>query len=133
GYLLEYPWPGNVRELESVSLRLALEFSGQTVGVEDLLQAMGGGGTGGMPPTEAKQEGPNSTTDFLRGFQDRASTDLGLASGITLDYDHLVQRYSRDILKEALERSAGNRSRAAALLGISRGRFNYQWKQLFGA
>lgn len=127
--LLEYSWPGNVRELESVSLRLALEYSGQTVRQKDLMATILGTPVASSRPESQPEEG-EMVGAFLQGFQNRASSDLGLASGITLDYDHLIQRYSRDILKEALERSEGNRSRAAALLGISRGRFNYQWKQL---
>lgn len=120
---LNYAWPGNVRQLESLALRLSLEYPSQKPDLNQFLHA--------LDPSRADQHATQSVANANTVYHEQALSDLGLASGITLDFDHLVQNYSRHILKEALERSDGNRTRAASLLGISRGRFNYQWKQLF--
>tara|TARA_B100001939_G_scaffold348139_1_gene373085 strand:- start:948 stop:2912 length:1965 start_codon:yes stop_codon:yes gene_type:complete len=134
---IQYSWPGNVRELESLALRLSLEYPGQSPGLKQFYQALD---PSYLSQTDSRSpiapDAARSEDDSLQSqnwkVQEKALSDLGLASGISLDFDHLVQNYSKQILQEALERSEGNRTRAAQHLGISRGRFNYQWKLLFG-
>ena len=124
---LAHFWPGNVRELESLALRLSLEYPGQAPDLQQFHLVLN--------PARRESDSSMQSQDALTSaylINEKALSDLGLASGITMDFDHLVQNYSKQILKEALERSEGNRTRAAQQLGISRGRFNYQWKLLFG-
>lgn len=103
-------WPGNVRELENLSARIALEYPGRAVPASVLLSEEGG-------------------RDDVQAERD-AQKSLGLASGVTLDFEGMMNAYARRLLIEALQRCGGNRSRAAEMLGISRGRLNYQIRQL---
>ncbi|KAB2932934.1 MAG: sigma-54-dependent Fis family transcriptional regulator [Leptonema illini] len=111
-----YDWPGNVRELENLSARIALEYPGRAVAAS-VLMSDGTGSVGvGME-------------DDLQAERD-AQESLGLASGVTLDFEGMMNAYAKRLLAEAIQRSRGNRSRAAEMLGISRGRLNYQIRQL---
>jgi DNA-binding NtrC family response regulator len=92
--LVDYPWPGNVRELEHEMRRLvSLCTDGQPVD-EGLLSAV---------------------------VRHPATADVsaaGAESSLRLE-DH-VAGLERRLILQALERARGNRTRAAALLGISR-------------
>ena len=112
----QYDWPGNVRELENLSARIALEYPGRDAPVNVL---------GAMNPSQ-KSEDSNDQGRVRRA----AEESLGLASGVTLDFESMMNDYAKRLLHEAIERSNGNRSRAAEMLGISRGRLNYQIRQL---
>jgi transcriptional regulator with GAF, ATPase, and Fis domain/tetratricopeptide (TPR) repeat protein len=90
--LCAYAWPGNVRELENEIAR-AGAFAGDTITVADLsthIQA-------GQDPVEAIRNEPDS---------------LRLRSR--------VERLERQLVREAMNRSQGNQTRASALLGLSR-------------
>ncbi len=88
--LVGYRWPGNVRELENEILRSAA-LGGELITVEDLSPQVAAG------DPEAAFDSPD---------------DLGLKKR--------VERLERTLLREALERSGGNQTQAARLLGLSR-------------
>jgi two-component system response regulator AtoC len=88
--LVEYPWPGNVRELENVVERAMVLTDGTQLGVEQL-------------PTLAA---PIARSD--------AST-----SPLDLSVKRRTEELERALIKEALERTRGNRTRAAKLLDLS--------------
>jgi DNA-binding NtrC family response regulator len=90
--LCAYAWPGNVRELENECAR-ASAFSGASVGVEDLSPHV----QSGQDPIEAIR----NDSDSLRLRQ-------------------RVERLERQLIREAMGRSAGNQTKASALLGLSR-------------
>jgi two-component system response regulator PilR (NtrC family) len=93
--LVKYSWPGNVRELENVLERAVALETTPAVLIERL------------PETVLGQE-----------------TDDGeLPPGFSLDR-HL-QEIERKLLQSALQRSQGDRARAAALLGVSPRSFRY--------
>jgi len=98
--LTRYAWPGNVRELRNVCERLVILLSGCEIGPDNL-------------PAE------------IRGPQ--APQDEGLftlpESGIRLD------ALEADLIRQALAKTAGNRSRAARLLGLSRDTLLYRVKK----
>lgn len=90
--LAAYSWPGNVRELENEIAR-AGAFAGEAVTVADLsphIQA-------GQDPVEAVRNEPDS-----------------------LRLRQRVERMERQLIREAMNRSQGNQTRAAGLLGLSR-------------
>jgi transcriptional regulator with PAS, ATPase and Fis domain len=90
-----YHWPGNVRELINVVERaVALTPSG---GVADFVQF---------------REGPSSSSKL------RATRPQDGSGGKSLR--ELVEAYERSVLEEALVRTAGNKSRAARELGLTR-------------
>ena len=92
--LEEYTWPGNVRELENaIEHGLALSADGE-IDLESL-------------PLSVQRTGQaESLRDEWR--QGR------------LDFDQVVARFETEILREALERSEWNQTRAADSLGITR-------------
>jgi DNA-binding NtrC family response regulator len=100
--LLEaYHWPGNVRELRNAIERAVLLTEGETVGPTDL-------------PLEIRNgSGPRDAAEASAGFRLPAG-------GVRLD------ELERDLLRQALERARGNRTRAGRLLGINRDGIRYR-------
>jgi two-component system response regulator AtoC len=88
--LVEYPWPGNVRELENVVERAMVLTDGTQLDVDQL-------------PTLAVPS---------------ARTDNG-ASPLDLSVKRRTEELERALIKEALDRTRGNRTRAAKLLDLS--------------
>jgi DNA-binding NtrC family response regulator len=91
-----YAWPGNVRELRNVIERAILLAPGDRIGASSLpfvSAASGASPVGGPAPARAP-----------------ASDDL--------DLKRCLKRAERDTLVAALERAAGVRRQAAALLGV---------------
>jgi transcriptional regulator with PAS, ATPase and Fis domain len=99
---LEYEWPGNVRELENVVKNLCLmteqvEIDAHLLG--SLLRPEGQGGGGKAAPLA---EGVDPERVDYAGLQE------------------LLAELERDYLRRTLEKSAGNKSRAAQALGLTR-------------
>ena len=92
--LLRHSWPGNVRELENVIERAVALETTDTVMPERL-----------PDPVAAD------------GQADDRSAGPPLAAGFSLD-EHL-NRIERELVAEALEKTAGDRGEACALLGIT--------------
>lgn len=118
-YLSEYGWPGNIRELSSV-LRVALQtITGDQLEVSDLHRILKrspagapvlvgvGSGTDAEPlpvVTSSASVKENSAVDL--------SSDLGLKDDLA--------RVDKLKVEKTLERTKGNVSKAAAILGVSR-------------
>ena len=92
--LAEYSWPGNVRELENELRRLAV-IAGEQVRLADL-----------------------SARLFERA--ERAQSDAQAFGEVAGDLRTRVAEFEHRSILAALERHAGNKSRAAAELGLSR-------------
>jgi two-component system, NtrC family, response regulator AtoC len=88
--LVEYPWPGNVRELENVVERAMVLTDGPQLAMEQL-------------PTLSA---PMTRSD-------------GATSPLDLSVKRRTEELERALIKEALERTRGNRTRAAKLLDLS--------------
>ena len=103
-YLKQYHWPGNVRELAS-TLRVAFQtMPTDTLEVADLHQILGRNSVSTTVRT-APQAAANST-------REDAPSD-----GTTSDAESMSDR---ERIEKALEKTAGNVSKAAAILSISR-------------
>jgi len=91
-------WPGNVRELENVLERALVLSAGELLDEGDLpvLESPRAGGGGGESPFRLPEE------------------------GISLD------ALEKDLLGQAMERTAGNKSAAARLLGLTRRTLGYR-------
>jgi transcriptional regulator with PAS, ATPase and Fis domain len=100
--LTAYGWPGNVRQLESVIERTLLLSEGDVIEPEDLPAAVRAGI--GAP----------------RGPMDLEIPDEGI------DLDAL----ERGLILKALDKAAGNVSRAARLLGLSRRTLQYRMEKI---
>ncbi|WP_027134280.1 sigma-54-dependent transcriptional regulator [Geminicoccus roseus] len=97
-------WPGNVRELDNCLHRAVLLASGPEIGVEAiLLQADGSAGqAAGPPPLPGLAAGAAGETPAVPALVGRT-----------------VAEVERGLIIETLQRSSGNRTRAAVTLGIS--------------
>jgi two-component system, NtrC family, response regulator AtoC len=99
--LLSYAWPGNVRELRNVIERASLLSDGRPIGPEHL-------------PFGKRR---SSESGFRPAARPRESTSGPDTPRFELSGRELEER---ETIKRALATVAGNQSRAAALLGVSR-------------
>ncbi len=95
-----YAWPGNVRQLRNAIERAVLLSDQEWLDVGDLPPEVRGGAGSGRAPARGAYELP--------------------AQGVTLD------DMEREFVRQALERTKGNRSRAARLLGMNRDQIRYR-------
>ncbi len=105
--ILEHAWPGNVRELVNSVQRAAMLCEGPAIEPLDL------GLTGPIPTPvlSAGQPGPAATTELVFDFQ----------NGI-----HTADEVEKALLKQALEQTKGNVSKAAKLIGMQRSSLRYR-------
>jgi DNA-binding NtrC family response regulator len=97
--LTQYPWPGNVRELRNVCERLCIFLAGRVIEETNL-------------PYEILHQASSEKPVFaLPEF------------GIQLD------ELETDLIRQALSRTQGNRTRSARLLGISRDTLLYRMQK----
>ncbi len=92
-------WPGNVRELRNLCERLAILLAGQTIKMTNL-------------PSNA----PITSAAKHSGFQ-------------LPEEGFNLEAMEVDMIQQALQKTAGNRSRAARLLGLSRDTLLYRMKK----
>ena len=103
--LMGYPWPGNVRELEAIIERALLLGEGDTLETEDLPSVVCAGAA-----------------------QVQGAFGLEIPeSGIDLE------AVERSLILKAIQKAAGNVSRAARLLGLSRRTLQYRLDKIQGA
>ncbi len=96
--LLDYDWPGNVRELENVLERALALAEGPSIGVDDL-------------PENVRVPGPS----------------LGLEDGdASLSVKVRTAELERHLIQVALDRTGGNKTRAAELLELSTRALRYK-------
>jgi DNA-binding NtrC family response regulator len=92
----QYPWPGNVRELENMIERLCI----------------------------LKGEGKLSRADLppkILGHSDQiTSSGTGLLPEDGTDFYKVVEQFENSLISQALERTNGNKNRAANMLSLNR-------------
>jgi len=99
--LLRYSWPGNVRELENLLERMVVLAEGEEIGPEYLPAKLL------EPAAEALASGPAGV----------AAPELPPQG---LDLKATLEQMEQALIGQALRRSGGVKSRAAALLGLGR-------------
>jgi DNA-binding NtrC family response regulator len=104
--LKSYAWPGNVRELRNVVERAMLFAQGRELAAEDLMLDPGYRPRGPVVSAPATARGSDP---FVLP-----------AEGIRLD------ELEDQLVRQAMERAGGNKSRAAKILGISRDQIRYR-------
>ncbi|HET7113539.1 MAG TPA: sigma 54-interacting transcriptional regulator, partial [Pyrinomonadaceae bacterium] len=105
----KYNWPGNVRELRNVIERALILEDTDEITTEYLPGGLLAAPRIATPGTDDQ----SATTRFLLPHE-----------GISLDEAEL------SFVRQAIERSGGNQTRAAELLGISRDQLRYRLKKL---
>ena len=108
--LCSYSWPGNVRELEHCLHRALIFSRGFPLQRDDLLRALDS--KSGSAAASCRQSGDEMLREFLRGY-------LEMNAGPGCE-PKLMEAIEKALLMEALQRSQGNKSKAAELLGIPR-------------
>jgi DNA-binding NtrC family response regulator len=104
-----YPWPGNVRELRNVIERAMILEDGDAITTKYLPRGLAGD--------------QRVSTDTR--MDSRAIDPMRLpASGVSLEDVEM------SLVRQALERSNGNQTKAAELLNISRDQLRYRMKKL---
>ena len=101
--LNSYPWPGNVRELKNFCERMLILFAGRLIEPTNL-------------PQEYQQQTPASTVPLSAGFE---LPDQGIR----------MEELEVSLIEQALSKTAGNRSRAARMLGLTRDTLLYRMKK----
>lgn len=102
--LTAYHWPGNVRELENAIERSLIYVRGDTIEAGDIHLDY-------APRKGAAPANNGAAGDFL-------------PEGVTLE------EHERQLIREALKRSGGNKSQAARLLGLTRNALRYRLAQM---
>jgi len=106
-----YNWPGNVRELRNVIERALILEDDDVISTEYL--------PGGLTGQFARRDGTGT------GQSEDVTEQFSLPpEGISLDEAEM------SFVRQAIERSGGNQTRAAELLGISRDQLRYRLKKL---
>ena len=100
------PWRGNVRELENTIHRAVLLATGDVIDVDAIE----------LPAAEAETDAPTRTPAALGGSGSSAVSSAAATKGLV---GRTVADVERDLILETLTHCLGNRTHAAALLGIS--------------
>ena len=109
----KYDWPGNVREMENLVERLVALSEGTIITAEDL-------------PVHIRQ---NSGPKPVAAQSDDGSYHESVMNG-KLSLEEAESEFNREIILNALEKSAYVQSRAAKMLGITRRILKYKMDKL---
>jgi DNA-binding NtrC family response regulator len=93
-FIMQHPWPGNVRELQNTLRRAAIWSAGDTIGIEDVREAV-------LPVGVVEAE------RFL---------NRPLGGGFNLP--KLMEQLAQHYLVRAVDEAHGNKTRAAELVGL---------------
>jgi DNA-binding NtrC family response regulator len=107
--LMHHAWPGNVRELEHTLRRVVIFTRGYPIQADDVTRALGSSNESSEAPLLSVE---GLVRDLVRRHLD-TNSDPG-------SHEQLIDSVDRMLLVEALNRSGGNQTRAAKLLGLAR-------------
>jgi two-component system response regulator AtoC len=105
-----YEWPGNVRELRNVIERAMILEDGDEISAKYLPRALS---DDGQPQLASATDGSVQSSHFRLPPKGVALEDVEMS-----------------LVRQAIERSDGNQTKAAELLGISRDQLRYRLKKL---
>jgi len=117
--LLSYDWPGNVRELQNMIERgVILAPQGGRIEIEHLFSALG--------EPRGRELAINRNGDLAPGAPESAEALCEAVLNSTLNLDQVEAM----LLQRAVEKSRGNLSSAARMLGITRPQLAYRLKRV---
>ena len=106
--LLEYQWPGNVRQLKNCIERGVVLADGQEITVKAL---------------------PSEIVDKYKKEKEN-KPESNVSSLFTLEFQEAKREFERRYIKQCLERTSGNITQAAVLLGMHRQSLQHKLKEL---
>ena len=113
-----YSWPGNVRELRNVIERALILEDEEIITLEYL-------------PRDLAAQGGRAASASSHTSRADAGAHVADAQGFSLPATGLsLEELETSLVRQAIERSGGNQTRAAELLGISRDQLRYRLKKL---
>lgn len=120
--LSNYEWPGNIRELENVVERAVIlaDING-VISMESMFPESA------LRPSEAKVLDPSGRLQnqiFPEGIDADGLVESLLSTGFDLE------KFEEAMLTSALQKTQGNISKAARLVGLSRPAFDYRLKKM---
>lgn len=115
--MLSYPWPGNVRELSHVIERAVLWSRGPTLDVEHLSLTSPVGADSADRGTLPTRTDPNADSGAAAGAAALPPQGVDLA------------QWEKSVIEQAMREVAGNQTKAAQRLGISRDTLRYRLKK----
>jgi transcriptional regulator with PAS, ATPase and Fis domain len=102
--LLKYEWPGNVRQIRNIIERAILFEKGDEISVESIGQ--------------------------FTNIHDVEMGEIEKYDGISIPPEGIsIVQVEQSLIKQAIEMSKGNKSKAAKLLGLTRATLNYRIKK----
>ena len=111
--LMNYPWPGNVREMLSVVRQALLNATGPVIVPDFLPDAVR---TGFVRATPSPSNNHRPGSDLQPFVEER------IRAGSTNLYAESLEAMERYLISRVLQETAGNQSKAAKILGITRGK-----------
>lgn len=116
--LVRYDWPGNIRELQNIVRQTVLQTTGPVIVPEFLPIEL----RNGPPAPAAHAVVETAPTHGLPASDLRLFIESQLQAGSTDLYAKTVEMMERFLFTRVLQASDGNQSRAAEILGITRGK-----------
>jgi two-component system nitrogen regulation response regulator GlnG len=113
--LVEHPWPGNVRELQSMLRKALLNLTGPVLVPEFLPEELRWGASTSASIGETAADGDGLPSDLSGLVKSR------LAGGSENLYAEALEFMERFLVTRVLQQTGGNQSKAAKILGITRG------------
>jgi DNA-binding NtrC family response regulator len=113
--LVEYPWPGNVRELQSMLRKALLNMTGSVLVPEFLPDEVRSPSMAVPSGDSASASGNGLPSDLSSLLSSRLAADSENLYAEALEF---MERY---VVTRVLQTTGGNQSKAAKILGITRG------------
>jgi two-component system response regulator AtoC len=122
GLLEAYRWPGNVRELENTIERAAVMCDGDVIDAGSLPERL-------RAPAAAAPDAQAQTDAAAEADAGAEAGANGTAGAGDLSIKRAARRSEEALIRRALARTGGNRTRAAELLEISHRALLYKIKE----
>lgn len=123
--LMVQNWPGNVRQLEnSVEMAIALSGERETLQAHDFKLAS---------PAQFRNVTPMPCSTATSSSSGTGSASSSILPDGGFDYEQVVGDFERQILRQALQRTNGNKKAAADILRLKRTTLNAKLKSLEAA